>query len=98
MAGTLCGLFMVSMLLTISSLNGQFPKKEKFSAVKEEIPYIKCETCQKAVKYLYWKTKEMRGNAAAKKASSLKDFKKCQKVLVSNRSQIGVHKSNMTLL
>lgn len=52
--------FHVCIFLLISPLNGQFPKKEKYYAIKEDLPYIRCETCQKAVKYLYGKTQGMR--------------------------------------
>ena len=56
--------------LFISPLNGQIPKKEKFYAIKEDIPYIRCETCQKAVKYLYGKAHDMRGDVGATKRVS----------------------------
>ena len=57
------------LLLFISTVIGQLPKKEKYYAIKEDLPYIRCETCQKAVKYLYGKTQQMRRGAAAKKVS-----------------------------
>lgn len=56
----------VCLFSSIFQLNGQFPKKEKYHAVKEDLPYIKCETCQKAVKHLYGKTQEMRGGGTKK--------------------------------
>ena len=59
----------VSLLGIFLETEGQFPKKEKFTAVKEDVPYIKCETCQKAVKYLFHKTNEMRDKAPAKQVS-----------------------------
>ncbi|CAH3169947.1 unnamed protein product [Porites evermanni] len=65
-AKTLC-VFYFCLLLFISTVVGQLPKKEKYYAIKEDLPYIRCETCQKAVKYLYGKTQEMRQGAAAKK-------------------------------
>lgn len=58
--------FHACLFSSIFQLNGQFPKKEKYHAVKEDLPYIKCETCQKAVKYLYGKTQEMRGGGTKK--------------------------------
>lgn len=58
--------FHVLMFLLIFPLNGQFPKKEKYHAIKEDLPYIRCETCQKAVKYLFGKTQEMRGGGTKK--------------------------------
>ena len=58
----------VCLFLLISPLNGQLAKKEKYYAIKEDLPYIRCETCQKAVKYLYGKTQEMR-NRVSKKVS-----------------------------
>ena len=61
--------FPVLLSLFISPLNGQIPKKEKYHAIKEDIPYIKCETCQKAVKYLYGKTQEMRDDGPTKRVS-----------------------------
>lgn len=61
---------LILLSLFISPLNGQIPKKEKYYAIKEDIPYIRCETCQKAVKYLYGKTHEMRGDGATKRVSS----------------------------
>lgn len=67
-AKTLC-VFYFCLLLFISTVVGQLPKKEKYYAIKEDLPYIRCETCQKAVKYLYGKTQEMRQGAAAKKVS-----------------------------
>ena len=67
-AKTLC-VFYFCLLLFISTVIGQLPKKEKYYAIKEDLPYIRCETCQKAVKYLYGKTQEMRRGAAAKKVS-----------------------------
>lgn len=67
-AKTLC-VFYFCLLLFISTVIGQLPKKEKYHAIKEDLPYIRCETCQKAVKYLYGKTQEMRRGAAAKKVS-----------------------------
>ena len=65
-------LFLRTFLLVslfISPLNGQIPKKEKYHAIKEDIPYIRCETCQKAVKYLYGKTQEMRDDGPTKRVS-----------------------------
>ena len=50
----------------------QYPKKEKFYAVNEEVKFIRCETCQKAVKYLYRKTKEMKDKATTKKVCKYK--------------------------
>ena len=61
--------FLVLLSLFISPHNGQIPKKEKYQAVKEDIPYIRCETCQKAVKYLYGKTQEMRDDGSTKRVS-----------------------------
>lgn len=61
--------FLVLWSLFISPLNGQIPKKEKYHAIKEDIPYIRCETCQKAVKYLYGKTQEMRDDGPTKRVS-----------------------------
>ncbi|XP_078352557.1 uncharacterized protein LOC144637300 isoform X1 [Oculina patagonica] len=58
---------LVLLSLFISPLNGQIPKKEKYYAIKEDIPHIRCETCQKAVKYLYGKTHEMRGDGTTKR-------------------------------
>ncbi|EDO40280.1 predicted protein, partial [Nematostella vectensis] len=43
------------------------PKKEKFHAVNGEVPHIRCETCQKAVKHLYRRTSEMREKSPRKK-------------------------------
>lgn len=67
-AKTLCVSYFC-LLLFISTVIGQLPKKEKYYAIKEDLPYIRCETCQKAVKYLYGKTQQMRRGAAAKKVS-----------------------------
>ncbi|PFX26352.1 hypothetical protein AWC38_SpisGene8974 [Stylophora pistillata] len=53
-------LIFLTLSLCISTLYSQLPKKEKYYAIKEDIPRIKCETCQKAVKYLYGKTHDMR--------------------------------------
>lgn len=53
-------LIFLTLSLCISTLYSQLPKKEKYYAIKEDIPHIKCETCQKAVKYLYGKTHDMR--------------------------------------
>lgn len=61
--------FLVLLSLFISPLNCQIPKKEKYHAIKEDIPYIRCETCQKAVKYLYGKTQEMRDDDPTKRVS-----------------------------
>lgn len=61
--------FLVLLSLFISPFNGQIPKKEKYHAIKEDIPYIRCETCQKAVKYLYGKTQEMRDDGPTKRVS-----------------------------
>ena len=61
--------FLLSLSLFISPLYGQLPKKEKYYAVKEDVPHIRCETCQKAVKYLYGKTHDMRTERAAKRVS-----------------------------
>ena len=63
--------FHVCLFLLISPLNGQLPKKEKYYAIKEDLPYIRCETCQKAVKYLYGKTEEMRGGLSKKVSQKL---------------------------
>lgn len=62
-------LFAVILLLSFvfSTIDAQYPKKEKFHAVNGEVKYVRCETCQKAVKYLYRKTREMRDKAPAKK-------------------------------
>jgi len=59
--------FLVLFSLFVFPLDGQIPKKEKYHAIKEDIPYIKCETCQKAVKYLYGKTQEMRDDGPTKR-------------------------------
>lgn len=59
--------FVSFLFLYVSLANSQFPKKEKFYAVKEDLSYIRCETCQKAVKYLYRKTSELRDSAPGKK-------------------------------
>lgn len=61
--------FLVLFSLFVFPLDGQIPKKEKYHAIKEDIPYIKCETCQKAVKYLYGKTQEMRDDGPTKRVS-----------------------------
>ena len=63
--------FNVCIILLICPLNGQIPKKEKYYAIKEDLPHIRCETCQKAVKYLYWKTNELR-DGGTKKVGVLK--------------------------
>lgn len=59
----------VALSLFISTLNGQLPKKEKYYAIKEDIPHIRCETCQKAVRYLYGKTQAMRAEGVTKRVS-----------------------------
>lgn len=58
--------FHVCIFLFVSQLNGQIPKKEKYYAIKDDLPYIKCETCQKAVRHLYLKTHEMRDGGTKK--------------------------------
>lgn len=63
--------FVVLFALNVFPLDGQIPKKEKYHAIREDIPYIKCETCQKAVKYLYGKTQEMRDDGPTKRVSFL---------------------------
>jgi len=72
--------FLVLLSLFISPLNGQIPKKEKYHAIKEDIPYIRCETCQKAVKYLYGKTQEMRDDDATKRVSVVIIQNNCRSV------------------
>jgi hypothetical protein len=34
--------------------------KKLYPPMKEDIPFIKCDVCQKAVKYLFRKAKSMR--------------------------------------
>lgn len=55
-----------------SIINAQYPKKEKFQPISEEVKFIRCETCQKAVKHLYRKTKDLREKAPGKKVSTQK--------------------------
>lgn len=61
----------VILSLLLSMTNAQYPKKEKFQPVSEEVKFIRCETCQKAVKQLYRKTKELREVAPGKKVSTV---------------------------
>ncbi|RMX43820.1 hypothetical protein pdam_00023094 [Pocillopora damicornis] len=58
-----------------SPMTRQLPKKEKYYAIKEDIPHIKCETCQKAVKYLYGKTHDMRTAEGTSKPKRLEEDK-----------------------
>ncbi|KAK3714412.1 hypothetical protein QZH41_020642 [Actinostola sp. cb2023] len=60
-------LIFLFFIFLYSKIDAQYPKKEKFYAVKEEVKLVRCETCQKAVKYLYRKTREMKDVAPAKK-------------------------------
>lgn len=56
-----------SFIFSHSLVYAQFPKKEKFHAVKEDVEHVRCETCQKAIKYLNLKTHDMREDSPAKK-------------------------------
>nr|XP_058946328.1 uncharacterized protein LOC131774331 [Pocillopora verrucosa] len=68
-------LIFLTLSLCISTLYSQLPKKEKYYAIKEDIPHIKCETCQKAVKYLYGKTHDMRTAEGTSKPKRLEEDK-----------------------
>lgn len=56
-----------SFIFSYSLCHAQFPKKEKFHAVKEDVEHVRCETCRKAIKYLSLKTHDMREENPAKK-------------------------------
>ncbi|CAH3159833.1 unnamed protein product [Pocillopora meandrina] len=68
-------LIFLTLSLCISTLYSQLPKKGKYYAIKEDIPHIKCETCQKAVKYLYGKTHDMRTAEGTSKPKRLEEDK-----------------------
>ena len=54
-----CLIFLFFYHLSIVSVAGRMSKK-LYSPMKEDIPFIKCDVCQKAVKYLFRKAKSMR--------------------------------------
>ena len=61
-------LYCLAILLFISQLymiSGRMSKK-LYPPMKEDIPFIKCDVCQKAVKYLFRKAKSMRDDTSTK--------------------------------
>ena len=58
-----CLIFLLSYHLCVVSVAGRMSKK-LYSPMKEDIPFIKCGVCQKAVKYLFRKAKSMREETA----------------------------------
>ena len=55
-----------SIILNYSFVTSRMSKK-LFPPMKEDIPFIKCDVCQKGMKYLHRKAKSMRDESAAKK-------------------------------
>ncbi|CAB4020005.1 Hypothetical predicted protein [Paramuricea clavata] len=66
-----CLLFLFIYLLSIVS--GRMSKK-LYPPMKEDIPFIKCDVCQKAVKYLFRKAKSMREDTTKIGEEKLQDL------------------------
>lgn len=62
------GLVLCIHLLTIVlSVGGQMaPKSNKFFAVAEDVPFIRCSVCGKALKHVQYQVKELRREATSR--------------------------------
>ena len=62
-----CRLPLVGLLAVLVALCGaQMLEKRVYSPIKEDLPYIACESCQKAVKSVHRKINELRKESKAK--------------------------------
>lgn len=59
-------LLFLFIIVICRAVSGHMSKK-LYPPMKDDIPFIKCDVCQKAVKYLFRKTKSMREETSSTK-------------------------------
>ena len=63
----ICILSILNLLLLKVSLVSPRMSKKLYPPQKEDLPFIKCDVCQRGIKYLYRKAKSMREESTTRK-------------------------------